>query len=95
MDNLKNGTKLSFKDIFSKKISGYRKVCTEDMGQSIQILLTTSEESDCSESEQPKAEFEKVSAQLVPSADLNVKVRLLFHFHFFISIVYASFDPRY
>lgn len=47
MEGYKNGTRLSFKDIFSKKISGYRKVCTDEVGQSVQILLTESDDSEC------------------------------------------------
>lgn len=54
MDISKNGNKLFFKNIFSKKIPGYLKVCTEDFGQSTQILPTSSEDSDESDCDRSK-----------------------------------------
>lgn len=66
MDMSKNGIKHSLKDMLSKKISGYRKVSAEDVGQSIQILLTNSEESDGSECESVKEEFCKIKPQHIP-----------------------------
>ena len=60
MDVPNNGGKLFFKNIFSKKISGYLKVCTDESGQAAQILPTSSEESEDSETEISKNEFRNI-----------------------------------
>lgn len=94
MDISKNGNKLFFKNIFSKKISGYLKVCAEDPGQSTQILPTSSEDSDESECESSKNGLHNVSSSQIAQIKISDQVRffslLLLSLLFYI----ASFEKN-
>lgn len=81
MDISKNGNKLFFKNIFSKKISGYLKVCAEDSGQSTQILPTSSEDSNESDCESSKNGLRNVSSSQIAQIKISDQVSF---FHYFI-----------
>lgn len=81
MDISKNGNKRSFKNIFSKKISGYLKVCTEDSEPSIQILSTSSEDSNESDCESSKNGLYNISSSHIAQIKVSGQVSYLLYFY--------------